>query len=550
MSEEPLPEVEFYVRRDCAGLRVGGQDILAGRSLTATQVQWLENLFGMDAPRTFTQRDLVLLMTLALEADRRGEHSIRVQPEELLPLRGWHARTGRDLGRLISNRFKGRRRADEPRTGVFMRRGVVWAPRARWRYEDKDGCEAYLRSDPKRGLTRGWMMRAVQGSVTRGLVDEYHTALARVVLPSSPLRRTGPVELALLRAWPSRRTRLGCRLQTLLALGATRAQILEISDRLVRPQPVDLGTTRAIVEEAWPSTNPFAPRDWPVDAIREYAVVFANTVPTPHLSRETAIVIGAHFARPILRDLGMDYAYGRRRAWTDTEPAPAADADSATSSSDDDGPQLRVAVRERIEALELRYAGDLGGAFIDRFGIRPAWIEDYVLLDLLSVSRGRATVAYDPAVMQGEAVEPARRLMSAACRASLRPQDERSKQRLEAELSAWDIGDPLWPALARHLGRMSTETDRALLEDRARNAQADDPRLQWALRYFVRGDVIMSNGSVLTLDEVCQDLGAKTLPFLETFDELAPIVEPPVTAGEVGDGPELHDIEREEDAPR
>jgi len=75
--------------------------------------------------------------------------------------------------------------------------------------------------------------------------------------------------------------------------------------------------------------------------------------------------------------------------------------------------------------------------------------------------------------------------------------------------------DPLWPALARHLARRSTEADRALLTDLAAHPEQREPPLSWGLRYIVRGDVLLDDGSVVTLDELADEQGMEHLPYLE-----------------------------------
>ncbi len=82
-------------------------------------------------------------------------------------------------------------------------------------------------------------------------------------------------------------------------------------------------------------------------------------------------------------------------------------------------------------------------------------------------------------------------------------------------------GHTLWPALARHLARCSTITDQALLTDLARNPDqvTDDEQLCWGLKYWVRGDVMLNNGSVRTLDDVRACEGLDALPFLEALPQ-------------------------------
>jgi hypothetical protein len=105
-------------------------------------------------------------------------------------------------------------------------------------------------------------------------------------------------------------------------------------------------------------------------------------------------------------------------------------------------------------------------------------------------------------------------LISEACRISLHP--ERDSGRLEELLDySNEFLDPLWPALARHLARRSTPEDRALLIDLAQHPEKREPPLSWGLQFIVRGDVMLDDGSVVTLDELSDELGLPHLPYLE-----------------------------------
>jgi hypothetical protein len=65
------------------------------------------------------------------------------------------------------------------------------------------------------------------------------------------------------------------------------------------------------------------------------------------------------------------------------------------------------------------------------------------------------------------------------------------------------------------MARLSTPEDRALLENLACRPELRDPPLRWGLQYIVRGDLVLDDGSVLTLDELCEELGLPPLPYLE-----------------------------------
>jgi hypothetical protein len=79
--------------------------------------------------------------------------------------------------------------------------------------------------------------------------------------------------------------------------------------------------------------------------------------------------------------------------------------------------------------------------------------------------------------------------------------------------------DPLWPAFARHVAKRSSEDDRALLTELAARPETREPPLSWILKYIVRGDVPLNDGSEVTLDELSVELGYPTLPYLEEMPD-------------------------------
>ena len=73
----------------------------------------------------------------------------------------------------------------------------------------------------------------------------------------------------------------------------------------------------------------------------------------------------------------------------------------------------------------------------------------------------------------------------------------------------------LWPALARHVAQVWGPKDRALLEDLAAHPEQQPAPISWALRYYVRGDVVLRDGEVVTMDEICDELHVPHLPLLD-----------------------------------
>jgi hypothetical protein len=103
--------------------------------------------------------------------------------------------------------------------------------------------------------------------------------------------------------------------------------------------------------------------------------------------------------------------------------------------------------------------------------------------------------------------------MSLACRVSLHPEQKSSA--LKRALDAYPAtSDPLWRALARHITRRASDDEKRLLLDLAAHPEKRDPPLRWGLQYIVRGDVILEDGTELTLDELAKDAHLEPLPYL------------------------------------
>ncbi|MBF0141690.1 MAG: metallophosphoesterase [Magnetococcales bacterium] len=89
------------------------------------------------------------------------------------------------------------------------------------------------------------------------------------------------------------------------------------------------------------------------------------------------------------------------------------------------------------------------------------------------------------------------------------------KEQFLALTRAWQ-GDLLWSSLARHVARCSSKEDQALLLDLAQHPEKKrKPPLSWGLQFIVRGDVMLFDGSVRTLDELYAEAGETPPPYLE-----------------------------------
>ena len=104
-------------------------------------------------------------------------------------------------------------------------------------------------------------------------------------------------------------------------------------------------------------------------------------------------------------------------------------------------------------------------------------------------------------------------ILARACRVSLHP--DLGCRDLMRALGAYPANaEPLWPALARQIARRATEEDKSLLIDLASHPEMREPPLRWGLQYAVRGDVVLDDGSEVTLDDLATDAGLEQLPLL------------------------------------
>ncbi|MEM8556889.1 MAG: metallophosphoesterase [Bacteroidota bacterium] len=117
-------------------------------------------------------------------------------------------------------------------------------------------------------------------------------------------------------------------------------------------------------------------------------------------------------------------------------------------------------------------------------------------------------------------------LMQAACMHSLHP-ERGAFPLLEALDQTPETDSGLWHALARHIARMSTEEDRALLTDMAQRPEDyfEEGPLLWSMQHVVRGDIYLSGvtvgneeGRIVKLDELTDELGWEPLPYLEEME--------------------------------
>lgn len=139
-------------------------------------------------------------------------------------------------------------------------------------------------------------------------------------------------------------------------------------------------------------------------------------------------------------------------------------------------------------------------------------MRDFAALEALSVGRSGARFAL--AILDPEKESEIARLYCLAARLSCQPWSD-SRPFLKALAEIGPSLPPLWPSLAKHLCRLSTAEDLALLLDFAKNPEKAGEPLCWGLQFIVRGDVMREDGSIVTLDQIAAAAGQEPLALLE-----------------------------------
>ena len=321
----------------------------------------------------------------------------------------------------------------------------------------------------------GVATQAVLSAIKGDMFEEQCYGYTRILTGATPLWPEEPVELALLALWPSARRLVGLHLQT----ASTTAGDGPLSESMpisqFTPAQVDPNTGSQRVADLVgdlrqalpPGVEGTLAQDLARDLARDLVLYLA-----PFKDRDEV--------RPLLRDLIRNWAHLTAehavQVWTQ---------DLARN-------QARISVANFARKF-TRVSG--------MWTLGSLW---------------RAAARTRAATIAAEPYHPAVKLARAACRLSL--EHRNSKRPFATALRAYERSpnpDPLWPALARHIARRSTEADRDLLIDLAKHPEKREPPLRWGLQYLVRGDVMLEDGSVIQLDDLSREHGLEPLPYLE-----------------------------------
>lgn len=320
-------------------------------------------------------------------------------------------------------------------------------------------------------------------------------------------------EIAVLRLWPSTRSRLSVRLQTAVSLGAGKSEIIEMLPLFISQDRRPMSDEDRVHMERLASFF--------VSDFGEYTDTVSRSVSRRYFGRDVSCNFRRDFANfdQVSTDYNQEsvqHPWNFNRSficdlmWEFGPPSMSVFVDYFTND----------AIRSIVRELGWDFVHDLARNYgFSESMIRMPWLPTFVFVEWASCF-GRA--APRAALAHGEVLgeRPLLALFRAACRVSFAPDDAGLRIASARACDAFK-GDPLWSALARHVARISTPDDCALLEDLALHPEQRQPPLSWGIQYYVRGDLMFDDDSVVTLDELCAQAGVAPLPHLEPMpDEL------------------------------
>ena len=328
------------------------------------------------------------------------------------------------------------------------------------------------------------------------LADARSVARSRALFGASPAWPDGG-EFSLLRLWPSTRAAVASRLQAACSVNADRAHIAQLLPALMplAPEVVAASGQDLVVRDLVRELSRYFGRDFDRyfdryfvrDFVRDFVRYFGWDFGRDFV-RDFVRYFGRdvvrYFVRDFVRDFGRDV--------------------------------VRYFVRDFGRDVVRYVVRDFGRNYVPQYLAIPS-TQEFKLLDIRSTF-GRAAVRAALARGNRSTSGSLDKLFRVATRASLEPRDA-GLRAAASDLSERFDGDTLWPALARHVARLSTPSDRALLTELAEHPERREPPLRWGLQYFVRGDVVFADDTEATLDELCAEAGLPPLPLLEDMPE-------------------------------
>ncbi|MEO5371617.1 MAG: TIR domain-containing protein [Magnetococcus sp. DMHC-1] len=262
------------------------------------------------------------------------------------------------------------------------------------------------------------------------------------------------------------------------------------------------------------------PRDWARDWARFMTCDWAHYLPSDladNWDRSWAHYLASDWARYLVRDWAHNWARDWARGWA------------------------RDLARDWEQHYLVRdMARDWARNWAQEMGLDPeqSGVLDFSKSELFSYGRmgTRALLAHHTEFLDSWKKDPSWpevNLFHHACRLSFNQGGDPSEFIRELkQYEEMNRGEPLWPALAKHIARQSNQADRNLLEDLARHPEKRSGRLNWCLRCNIRGDLLTQEGEWLLLDDFLKGFGVSPPPYLEEMPDELVFEEDPQAAPE------------------
>jgi len=329
----------------------------------------------------------------------------------------------------------------------------------------------------------------IEEALGRGALSEQHCALGRAWTFLESAWPSEQPELALLQVWPSARRVIGLRAQTFVSL----QDVDGWTEQLVQFKNHDLSISRDIESrfnhlkaDLWKVVHNLFRDKVSMEDLDE--ILHAWATYRVRYSRDDLRLKPIRLMEVSGGGEGIVLMFDKTALFMNTGRSKSLDG------------RVQLGGRRVSQLLESKYSS--GGSAKEA-------TNDFEITERAAFHRLAARAEFASC---GRMANPAINLISIACRESLRPGSQTVK--LARALNSFS-GDPLWPALARHLANQSTETDRGFLVDLARHPEKREPPLRWGLQYIVRGDVMMPDYSVRPLDEFFACHGMEPPSYLE-----------------------------------
>ncbi len=312
----------------------------------------------------------------------------------------------------------------------------------------------------------------------------------RILCSGAPLWPSEPSDLWLFQLWPCSRRHISLRLQNAIASGATLQQVLA-------------GTVREL--------QLLNGKRQPVKLPRERIPTEINV----ELLNDVEAELGSYWSL-MWPESTASWVTDWAGFWTPYWKYPR--DQNATSSMAREWAQDIASNNRNAPTWSTGWAHESAQSWVKQWSLDecPMWLSDFARSEFLSLNR-YLTRSFAKRIPQQTDLE---QLFALACRISFENEpDARLIDGFDELLhEKGSRVDSMWISLARFLAGQCSNDDRSLLCDLAANPGKKESPLSWGLQYVVRGDLLLSDGTEVTLDQLCAQVGAPPLPYL---DEIA-----------------------------